>query len=298
MSSPTHQGPGITVGDNPSADASLVERNFVLSVTDIGIGYGASSIVRNNIVEKTTGAGIERTGGATMSDVIIANNTVIVEGTALSIREPGDSVSVYNNELIGTTMAQQESGTGTPDAGNNIGVGALVGVSTGYDNSASALALVGATPEGSLSVYPIAGSPAIGAGDAAHQPTDDFNGTDRDGTHDVGAYVYAASGNPGWALAAGFKPATPTPGDQDVGSGDSDLPDGASGGDGDDVVPTDSDNGQGGGDTLSTPDSGDNGSNGGTGSKSGCAAVQGSLFVSLLTATAMLARRRGGVPER
>ncbi len=64
---------------------------------------------------------------------------------------------------------------------------------------------------------------------------DDFNGTDRMGVADIGAYAWAAGGNPGWTLAAGFKDATgggtPPGGDGGAGTpdGGSGTPDGGSG---------------------------------------------------------------------
>jgi hypothetical protein len=55
--------------------------------------------------------------------------------------------------------------------------------------------------------FPAAGSAMIGAGDAAFAVADDFNGSHRSGGSDAGAYAFQDGGNPGWVIAAGFKPA-------------------------------------------------------------------------------------------
>jgi hypothetical protein len=66
---------------------------------------------------------------------------------------------------------------------------------------------VGAVPN----VYPTAGSILIDAGTAAHSAPDDFNGTLRTGTPDVGAYERTAAINPGWTPSATMKPVTGCP---------------------------------------------------------------------------------------
>jgi len=56
-----------------------------------------------------------------------------------------------------------------------------------------------------IDVFPEAGGALVNAGATAHVAAEDFNGTARNGVADVGAYRFAAGGNPGWPLAAGFK---------------------------------------------------------------------------------------------
>ena len=54
--------------------------------------------------------------------------------------------------------------------------------------------------------WPAPGSPLIGAADAAHALSKDFNGTSRQDPFDVGAYESEGlNNNPGWPIHAGFK---------------------------------------------------------------------------------------------
>jgi hypothetical protein len=89
----------------------------------------------------------------------------------------------------------------------NVGVGGLNGRPGGFTtgrlaNDLAAAHYGGAPP---IDVFPLAGGALVGAGDAAYVTALDFNGVARDGVPDVGAYRFAADGNPGWALAAAFK---------------------------------------------------------------------------------------------
>ena len=73
---------------------------------------------------------------------------------------------------------------------------------------------VGAPP---MDLFPRVGSSLIGAGDPAHAVAIDFNGVARTAGVDVGAYAFAAGGNPGWQLAADFKGFPVGGGDVDAG---------------------------------------------------------------------------------
>ena len=48
-------------------------------------------------------------------------------------------------------------------------------------------------------------SQLVGSASPLYLATDDFNGRQRGGAADVGAYLWQADGNPGWTLAAEFK---------------------------------------------------------------------------------------------
>ncbi|MCA9422553.1 MAG: hypothetical protein KC592_16145, partial [Nitrospira sp.] len=59
---------------------------------------------------------------------------------------------------------------------------------------------------GNWDFWPAPGSPLIGAADAAHTPSNDFNGTSRQGPFDVGAYeTESLTSNPGWPIQDSFK---------------------------------------------------------------------------------------------
>jgi MYXO-CTERM domain-containing protein len=118
-------------------------------------------------------------------------------------------VTIANNALYaqaGNAIAASGTTTGLIVAGNR-GVGALAGVSAGFTASTLAGDLVsggygGAPP---MDLFPAAGSSLIGAGDPAYAVAIDFNGVARGASVDVGAYAFAAAGNPGWELTTDFK---------------------------------------------------------------------------------------------
>jgi hypothetical protein len=91
----------------------------------------------------------------------------------------------------------------------NAGVGSAPG---GF-NAATLGDLVSASYAGAppMDLYPASGGALIGAGDTSWVTDDDFNGTARGGVSDVGAYKFAAGGNPGWMLMSGFKGTAPVP---------------------------------------------------------------------------------------
>ena len=129
-------------------------------------------------------------------------------------------------------------------------------------------------------VFPRAGSALIGAGDPGHVVADDFNGDPRNGAADVGAYRYAASGNPGSPLGPGFKGG---PADADGGAGSSGSA--GTGGAGGSVGPTGT-GGVGGGDRPGVSGSP------GCGCMAGGAAAGGPAVLLGAAAALHLARRR------
>ena len=56
-----------------------------------------------------------------------------------------------------------------------------------------------------IDVFPAEGGGLVGTGEVMHVAPDDFNGIARMGVADVGAYAFAAGGNPGWTIAEGFR---------------------------------------------------------------------------------------------
>ena len=53
--------------------------------------------------------------------------------------------------------------------------------------------------------FPRVGSSLIGGANPRAAVADDFNKTARESSSDVGAFVFNAGGNPGWAISPGFK---------------------------------------------------------------------------------------------
>ena len=91
---------------------------------------------------------------------------------------------------------------------NNVGQGFALGIVSGFDGSGSLASdfvdasVIGEPPN---DLFPAPGSALIDAAGAADAPVEDFNRTARTSPHDVGAYEFDPTGNPGWAFEAGFK---------------------------------------------------------------------------------------------
>src|SRR5262249_49658625 len=125
------------------------------------------------------------------------------------------SSGITGSVVIANNAVYSQNGRAIRVAGNlggvvvegNVGQGALEGVSQGLTAGTLANSFVAASYSGMPpnDVFPRPMSVLIGKGVAAHAVEDDFNGTARNGNLDVGAYVFAARGNPGWPLAPGFK---------------------------------------------------------------------------------------------
>lgn len=210
---------------------NVIERNILWNCGDHGIQSAADVIIRNNIILGSAANGIANQPhqAGTPSNIQILHNTIL-HPTNDAIASTGitGSVVIANNAVYSQNgNAIRVSGSlGAVVVKGNVGVGALSGVTGGLAPGDIAADFVAANYSGTLpnDVFPKAGSALIGAGDTQYVVTDDFNGTLRNGVADVGAYLYAASGNPGWTLGDGFKNATPV-----LGSGGSGGVDGGAG---------------------------------------------------------------------
>lgn len=241
---------------------NVLERNFCWGSGDNGIQITADVTVRNNVVLRSGSVGIRAQQGPAGNPgrIDLVNNTVIGATTSvLRIDNPTAPVNVSNNALYGdqilsgsTSSASQISWSHNIGAGTNAGLVATTGV--------IADDFVSVTLTSGLNVYPKAGSHLIGAGDAAAQPADDFNTSTRTGSADVGAYVFAASGNPGWSIGESFKTFPTGGGPTEPGTDPGTNPgDGSGNGNG---------NGNGDGDGQGATDSEDNGGCTGAGAPS------------------------------
>ena len=187
-------GPGVQLQVSPATVPDVVERNLVLSPMDNGIQLEGMAIIRNNIIDGGTNDGISSRLelGTNPVNLQIVHNTIIGAASACirGANWSGTSQIVANNAMfmcsVGTVLS------GTPVVAANIGIGS---------------GDVGTPPN----VYPTATSTVIGAGDAAHSASNDFNGTGRTAMPDVGAYQRTTATNPGWIPVEGMKPLlTPT----------------------------------------------------------------------------------------
>lgn len=194
---------------------NVVERNVLWNCGDHAIQWAADAVIRNNIVLSAAGSGIAsqpHQSGAPSNLEIVHNTVVMPNGPALSLRNGTGSVTVANNALYAQTGAAilVRGDSSMFRFAGNVGEGGLDGLSTpGLAPGAIAADFVDARYSGGVpnDVFPAAGGALVAAGDPSEVAPDDFNGTDRMGVADVGAYAYGDGSNPGWVLAEGFKPA-------------------------------------------------------------------------------------------
>lgn len=187
----TTAGPGLVLQQTASSGRDTLERNLVWNAANNAIQVEGQVIVRNNVIIGGSFDGVhsrmEQTTAPTNVDII--HNTII--GPA------GDCIHGLN-----------WSGSSYVIANNAIACGAAQVVVTGTPVQSANLTVMG-TDIGTLpDAYPPSGSTLINAGDASHSAPDDFNGTTRSGTPDVGAYERTTDTNPGWAPTMGMKPIT------------------------------------------------------------------------------------------
>ncbi|MEQ9320191.1 MAG: right-handed parallel beta-helix repeat-containing protein, partial [Polyangiaceae bacterium] len=200
----------ITYSAAGNGGPNIIERNVLWGCGDHAIQSAADSVIRNNIILGANADGIRgqlHQSGQPSNMVIVHNTIVVPNNDALRLNDINGSVVIANNALF--TDGANALRIGGPDlsgvtvAGNAV-YGGTQGISGGtFDVADLVTAFVDASFSGSVpnDVFPAVGSPLTAAGDAAHVPTDDFNGTPRNGEADVGAYAYDPNGNPGWTLA-------------------------------------------------------------------------------------------------
>jgi hypothetical protein len=202
--------PGIitysTVGNGP---ANVLEGNLIWNVNDNAIQSAADTIIRNNVLLDGP-ISLQSHQAGSPTNIQVVNNTIVTEGSGIEVRNVVGPVLVANNAVYsqsGSAIRLISGNLGHVTVAGNVGHGGIEGASSGFvEGRGIAADLVnghyGVPP---IDVFPKTGSALIGAAAALHVPAIDFNGASRTGSTDVGAYRYAAGGNPGWALAAGFK---------------------------------------------------------------------------------------------
>jgi MYXO-CTERM domain-containing protein len=192
---------------------NTIERNLLWGCGDHGIQATADVVIRNNIILSANNDSIRNQPHQSGSpgNIVIAHNTLI-KASGDAIRSDGitGSVTIANNAIYapnGSAVRVNING-GQVSAAGNVGVGGVQGLPMGFSETGDLAAdFVQANTSGAPpnDVFPKPGSALIGAGDKGQAVADDFNGTPREGTVDVGAYKFDPAGNPGWTLAADFK---------------------------------------------------------------------------------------------
>lgn len=201
--------PGIilysTVGNGPP---NIIEGNVLWNVTDNTIQIAADAVVRNNIVLGNISFQTHQSGSP--SNIVFVHNTVINDGSGISVRNVSGPVLIANNAIYSQNQAINliSGDLSQVQVFGNVGAGGLSGGNSGYvDGNDIAIDMVAGNYVGAppVDTFPSPGSALINAGDAAYVTATDFNGTPRNGSADAGAYKFGNNGNPGWTITSGFK---------------------------------------------------------------------------------------------
>jgi len=202
--------PGIltysTVGNGPP---NIIEGNVIWNSNENGIQVAADAIVRNNIIIGAPVA-FQRHQAGSPSNLEFVNNTVIVPGTAINVRDVSGAVVIANNAIYsqsGSAINLISGDLSQVTVEGNVGQGGLVGGNSGFiEGNGIAIDFVnghfGGLP---IDLFPSVNSALIGVASRAYVTAIDFNENTRSGSADVGAYRFNANGNPGRTIAPGFK---------------------------------------------------------------------------------------------
>ncbi|MCB9587353.1 MAG: right-handed parallel beta-helix repeat-containing protein [Polyangiaceae bacterium] len=226
--------PCIIVYGTQGNAVNTIEGNAMWNCGDHGIQAAADAVIINNLILGAAANGIHNQvhQGATPGNLTILHNTILVDNDAIRTNDIAAPVLIANNALYssGGNAIRLGGDTGQATVSGNVGTGTFAG-SSGFDGSGAR-----ATDFADFAnndVFPASGSKLVGSGDSAHTLPDDFNGTARSASSvDVGAYVYDASGNPGWTVGDGFKQGGSTGGGTGGSGGSAGAASGGNGGSG------------------------------------------------------------------
>jgi parallel beta-helix repeat protein len=212
--------PGVIVYGTDGNAPNIVERNVIWNSGDHGIQAAAEAIIRNNVTFNNRADGIHSHThqSAEVGNLQILHNTVVsnrpgVTAVRISLAEGkrlAGPVLIANNALYAPAdgfalrLPETEIARRAITVSGNAGAGAT-------DGLPSRVAAAIWNPAGRLTrdlddhFFPRVGSSLIGAANPRFVVSDDFNRTARESSRDVGAFVFRADGNPGWAISPGFK---------------------------------------------------------------------------------------------
>lgn len=191
---------------------NLVEGNVMWNCGDNGIQWEANATIQNNIVLGAGGSAFASQNHQEdgPNELVVVHNTFInMGGDALAIRSASGPVTVANNALyaMGGRAFFVNGDASRITAAGNAGTGSVEGITTTLIAGDIGADFVAASFTGSLpqDVYPTAAGALGGAGSTEHVVMFDFDGRDRMGEADIGAYALGAG--PAWMIMEGFKPA-------------------------------------------------------------------------------------------
>jgi len=207
--------PGIFVYGTGSNPVNIVEGNVVWSAQE-GIYAVSDAIVRNNIVFNS-GTGLSLYGNAQVSqmkNVTAVNNTLYNNNAGIYMRWTSSALNMVlaNNAVYspGKTALDTSGSVGSFAANYLEGGADLAPDGTMFVNGGTAASAF--VDPANSNFWPHAGSPLLNMANAGYASSLDFNQNARVSPYDVGAYeANGSASNPGWAVTAGFKGASPPP---------------------------------------------------------------------------------------
>lgn len=231
---------GLYMGNTVFGPQNTIKGNAIWRTGGDGMYLQGSALVQNNVVFQTEGDGLyTRDDYGSLIDLQVSHNTFANTGGYAAYLDGwygAEDMVFANNALANPTgrglrwddEREDPYGTGTngtPDTANYISHNVVTGLVEGFDLVSRPNFVI---PGGGVTdfvgidnfdFYPSPNSVLRDNADPdgrAHLPTDDFNGTQRDGASpDVGAYEYDGEGNPGWVVQEGFKSLGPSDGRAD-----------------------------------------------------------------------------------
>ena len=204
--------PGILVYSAAGNGAqNVVERNVVWNVNDNTVQMASDVIFRNNIVLGNVSMQSHQSGSP--SNIEFVHNTVISGGNALEVRNVTGPVVIANNAIYaqGRAISLVSGDLSQVELAGNVGAGGLEGGNGGYtDGNGIADDMINASFAGQppIDPFPKTGGALVGTANPGFAVADDFNGTAREGSQDVGAYKFDPAGNSGWRITEAFKTAS------------------------------------------------------------------------------------------
>ena len=172
---------------------NLVERNDLHGSNDNTLQVQGEAVVRNNVIMAgATGFASTDHQGQTVN-LTFVHNTIVNAGRAANLSSwDGRAGMVFANNAVYSQTSESirfpGGSTGVTLAGNVV-YGSVVGASGGFVNGTGLADFTSVTWDASSrNALPSAGSPLVGAGDAAHAVTEDYTGAARAAPFDAGAY--------------------------------------------------------------------------------------------------------------
>ncbi|MCK5830416.1 MAG: right-handed parallel beta-helix repeat-containing protein [Methylococcales bacterium] len=206
--------PGILVYGTDGNAPNIIEGNVVWSSGDNGIQAASEAIITNNIIFDSAGSGIQSQNhqSAVPGSLSIIHNTIIANGgNAIRVNSPtggslNGSIVIANNALYsaGGLALRLPAIAGFTIKGNR-GVGGTQPSQPSTAWNSGGNPNVDFSNLGDKDVYPGVNSLLVGSADGSHTIDQDFNGTQRIGSLDVGAYTHTSNLNPGWKIKPEFK---------------------------------------------------------------------------------------------